>query len=46
MGKFFSQENPDLFKWLTGQADAPDNVVANPAFKVGQKRLKECWTRM
>lgn len=29
------QENPDLFKWLTGQSDAPDEVVANPAFKVG-----------
>ncbi len=26
------QENPDLFKWLTGQAAPPDVLRANPAY--------------
>lgn len=26
------EENPDLYKWLTGQADAPEYMVANPTF--------------
>ena len=28
------QENPDLFKWLTGQQEAPSDMLANPAFIV------------
>lgn len=28
------QENPDLFKWLTGQEQAPDAMLANAAFLV------------
>jgi hypothetical protein len=28
------QENPDLFKWLTGQQDAPQEMQQNPAFQV------------
>ena len=28
------QENPDLFKWLTGQMAPPDDVSSNPAFVV------------
>ena len=28
------QENPDLFKWLTGQEPAPDDMLSNLTFKV------------
>ena len=28
------QENPDLFKWLTGQEEAPSDMLANSAFIV------------
>jgi hypothetical protein len=28
------QENPDLFKWLTGQLQAPEHMLGNPAFVV------------
>ncbi len=28
------QENPDLFKWLTGQVPAPEHMLQNPAYKV------------
>lgn len=28
------QENPDLFKWLTGQAAAPAHMSENPAYQV------------
>ena len=31
-----TQENPDLFKWLTGQTAPPEEVSANAAFTVGQ----------
>ena len=34
------QENPDLFKWLTGQEPAPDDMLTNPAFKVGTLPLQ------
>lgn len=27
-----SQENPDLFKWLTGQLPPPEDVSSNPAY--------------
>jgi succinate dehydrogenase flavin-adding protein (antitoxin of CptAB toxin-antitoxin module) len=27
-------ENPDLFKWLTGQLPAPEEVASNPAYAV------------
>jgi hypothetical protein len=28
------QENPDLFKWLTGQQEAPSDMQANAAYLV------------
>lgn len=28
------QENPDLFKWLTGQLEPPKPLVENPVFRV------------
>lgn len=28
------QENPDLFKWLTGQQQAPQELQQNPAYQV------------
>lgn len=28
------QENPDLFKWLTGQLVPPEEVASNPAYSV------------
>jgi len=34
MEEVLDQENPDLFKWLTGQAAASEDMQANPAFKV------------
>lgn len=27
------EENPDLFKWLTGQAVPPEHMTSNPAFQ-------------
>jgi hypothetical protein len=30
---FLTEENPDLFKWLTGQREAPETVRANLAFR-------------
>ena len=27
-----AEENPDLFKWLTGQLPAPPELASNPAF--------------
>lgn len=26
------QENPDLWKWLTGQEKPPESVITNPVF--------------
>ncbi len=38
------QENPDLFKWLTGQLPSPDNLVANEAYVVSRRnKIKETW---
>ena len=34
METVLDQENPDLFKWLTGQEEAPQAMQANPAFVV------------
>lgn len=34
MEALLDQENPDLFKWLTGQLDPPASMQANPAFRV------------
>ena len=34
MEEVLDQENPDLFKWLTGQESASEDMMANPAFKV------------
>lgn len=28
------QENPDLFKWITGQSEPPDDMQRNVAFQV------------
>jgi len=34
------QENPDMFKWLTGQEPAPSSMQENSMFKVrGRCRL-------
>lgn len=34
MEAVLDQENPDLFKWLTGQEEPPETMKANPAFTV------------
>ena len=36
------QENPDLFKWLTGQEEAPSDMLANPAFIVRTRPWCRC----
>lgn len=36
------QENPDLFKWLTGQQEAPSDMQANPAFAVCDATCSIC----
>ena len=36
MEQVLEQENPDLFKWLTGQTTASEAMQANPAFQVWQ----------
>mmetsp|Transcript_35980 Transcript_35980/g.80078 ORF Transcript_35980/g.80078 Transcript_35980/m.80078 type:complete len:168 (-) Transcript_35980:526-1029(-) len=33
MDAVLSQENPDLFKWLTGQTAPPEHMLANAAFR-------------
>ena len=40
MEEVLDQENPDLFKWLTGQESASEGMMANPAFKVWQSALQ------
>lgn len=37
------QENPDLFKWLTGQQEAPAEMQANPAYTVSFLLAAVCW---
>ena len=37
-------ENPDLYKWLTGQADVPDEVE-NPLLRTLCKDLREQMVR-
>ncbi|PNH04084.1 Succinate dehydrogenase assembly factor 2, mitochondrial [Tetrabaena socialis] len=32
MSQVLDEENPDLFKWLTGQLPAPDHMTGNPVF--------------
>jgi len=39
------QENPDLFKWLTGQEPAPDAMLANATFVVRPARRLAGGTR-
>lgn len=33
-------ENPDLFKWLTGQLPAPEELTQNEAFQVSYSANK------
>lgn len=33
------QENPDLYKWLTGQEQPPQDVVENAAYQVSQRSI-------
>jgi len=44
-GRLLGQENPDFFKWLTGQKDPPSNVAELGAFRAlrghVQDRLRE-----
>ena len=35
-----NQENPDLFKWITGQEEAPADMAANPAFAVSYLAIR------
>lgn len=35
------QENPDLFKWLTGQQEAPSDLLSNRAYQVGSPWLSQ-----
>ncbi|WIA12036.1 hypothetical protein OEZ85_012115 [Tetradesmus obliquus] len=35
------QENPDLFKWLTGQQQAPQELQQNPAYQALSKHVAE-----
>jgi hypothetical protein len=37
------QENPDLFKWLTGQQQPPQELQQNPAYMVRTKFKPSCW---
>ncbi|CAL5229089.1 g12347 [Coccomyxa viridis] len=39
MEEVLDQENPDLFKWLTGQESASEDMMANPAFKDMQEHV-------
>lgn len=35
------QENPDLFKWLTGQQAAPDHLTRNSAYQVSATSVRQ-----
>lgn len=35
------QENPDLFKWLTGQQEAPSDLSSNRAYQALQQHVKQ-----
>jgi hypothetical protein len=35
------QENPDLYKWLTGQLPPPDVMQQNAAYQVGLGALQQ-----
>ena len=37
------QENPDLYKWLTGQLPAPEDLTRNRAFNVSQRSTPRAW---
>ncbi len=46
MEAVLDQENPDLFKWLTGQEEPPEAMKANPAFMVRHPlspTCRHCW---
>lgn len=42
MEAVLDQENPDLFKWLTGQEEPPESMKANSAFTVRHPHLASC----
>lgn len=37
-----TQENPDLFKWLTGQLEPPERLMKNPVFVVRRIKPSRC----
>ena len=39
--ELLDEENPDLFKWFTGQLDAPDNMKSNFAFRKIYEEVQE-----
>ena len=40
-GLLLEEENPDLWKWLTGQLPAPEAMAANPAFVQLRRHTEE-----
>lgn len=42
METVLDQENPDLFKWLTGQEEPPEAMKTNPAFTVRHRHMALC----
>ena len=42
MQAVLEQENPDLYKWLTGQEQVPTEMQQNPAFLVGTAFHQSC----
>lgn len=40
-----TQETPELYKWITGQKEAPEKIKNNLAFKVKILKLKICKIR-
>mmetsp|Transcript_27486 Transcript_27486/g.77752 ORF Transcript_27486/g.77752 Transcript_27486/m.77752 type:complete len:89 (+) Transcript_27486:703-969(+) len=36
------EENPDLFQWLTGQIDPPEEITSNIAYKVAATQRLLC----
>ncbi|KAG2485252.1 hypothetical protein HYH03_016038 [Edaphochlamys debaryana] len=41
MASLLDEENPDLFKWLTGQLEAPEHMTGNPVFKAIQGHVAQ-----
>ncbi|KXZ53209.1 hypothetical protein GPECTOR_7g1102 [Gonium pectorale] len=41
MARVLDEENPDLFKWLTGQLQPPERLMVNPVFEALRQHVAQ-----